>query len=76
MDYTKVPYGSGRESLLLKKPSLVEPTAGQISQLLRELSPAGEPGIRKYFVAPPQENWSPKNGTYSFNISFTYELDK
>lgn len=76
MDYTKVPYGSGRETLLLKKPSLVEPTASQISELLKELSPAGEPGIRKYFVAPPQENWSPKDGTYSFNVSFTYELDK
>lgn len=76
MDYTKVPYGSGRNTLLLKKPSLVEPTASQIATLLKELSPAGEPGIRKYFVAPPQESWNPKEGTYSFNISFTYELDR
>ncbi len=76
MDYTKVPYGTDRNSLLLKKPSIIEPTATQIADLLKELSPQGEPGIRKYFVSPPSENWNPKEGTYSFNISFTYELDK
>lgn len=76
MDYTKIPYGSGRNTLLLKKPSVVEPTASQIADLLRELSPQGEHGVRKYFVAPPTETWSPKEGTYSFNISFTYELDR
>jgi len=76
MDYTKVPYGSGRNTLLLKKPSLVEPTASQIATLLKELSPAGEPGIRKYFISPPSESWNPKDGTYSFNVSFTYELDR
>jgi hypothetical protein len=76
MDYTKIPYGSGRETLLLKKPSLVEPTATQIANLIRELSPQGEFGVRKYFVSPPSESWDPKAGTYSFNISFTYELDR
>lgn len=76
MDYTKIPYGSGRETLLLKKPSLVEPTATQIASLIRELSPQGEFGVRKYFVSPPSESWDPKAGTYSFNISFTYELDR
>lgn len=76
MDYTKVPYGSGRNTLLLKKPSLVEPTATQIADLLKELSPQGEFGVRKYFISPPSESWSPKEGTYSFNVSFTYELDK
>lgn len=76
MDYTKVPYGSGRDPLLLKKPSLVEPTSTQIADLLASLSPQGEPGVRKYFVAPPTENWNPKTGSYNFNVSFTYELDK
>lgn len=76
MDYTKIPYGKERSSLILKKPSLVQPTANQIAELLGELSPAGEPGVRKYFVAPPSESWSPKEGTYSFNISWTYELDR
>lgn len=76
MDYTKLPYGSQRESLILKKPSVVEPIASQIADLLKEVSPQGEPGVRKHFVSPPTENWNPKEGTYSFNISFTYELDK
>jgi hypothetical protein len=76
MDYTRIPYGSGRNDLLLKKPSIVQPTANQIARLLSELSPAGEPGVRKYFIAPPSESWNPKEGTYSFNISWIYELDK
>ena len=76
MDYTKISYSGVRNSLILKKPSLVEPTASQLARLLKELSPQGEPGVRKYFISPPSESWSPKEGTYSFNISFTYELDK
>ena len=76
MDYTKIPYGKTRNPILLKKPSIVEPTATQIADLLKELSPANEPGIRKYFINPPTESWSPKDGNYSFNISWTYELDK
>ena len=73
-DYTKIPYGSGRNPLILKKPSVVEPMATQIAELLREVSPNSEPGVRKCFVSPPSETWSPKDGNYSFNISFTYEL--
>lgn len=76
MDYTKIPYGSGRNTLLLKKPSIVEPTAGQLGDLINELSPANEPGVRKYFISPPSESWNPKEGNYSFNLSWTYELDK
>jgi hypothetical protein len=76
MDYTKIPYSGDRRSLILKKPSLVEPTASQIASLLQELSPQGEPGVRKYFISPPTESWTPKEGAYSFNIAFTYELDK
>jgi hypothetical protein len=76
MDYTKIPYGSERSTLILKKPSLVEPTASQIAALVGELSPQGEPGVRKYFVTAPTESWSPKEGTYSLNISWTYELDR
>ena len=76
MDYTKVPYGETRNPLLLKKPSVVSPTAEQIHELLIELSPANEPGVRKYFLSPPTESWSPKDGQYSLNLSWTYELDK
>jgi hypothetical protein len=76
MDYTDIGYGSDRKSLLLKKPSIVEPTKTQLRNLIKELSPQHEPGVRKYFIAPPTESWSPKEGRYSFNISWTYELDK
>jgi hypothetical protein len=76
MDYTKIPYSGVRKSLILKKPSLVEPTASQLARLLKELSPQGEPGVRKYFISPPSESWTPNDGSYSFDISFTYELDK
>ena len=76
MDYTKIPYGSGRNTLLLQKPSVIEPTATQLAQLINELSPANEPGVRKYFISPPQESWNPKEGTYSINLGWTYELDK
>jgi len=76
LDYTDVPYGSGRASLLLQKPSIVEPTRTQIRNLINELSPAQEPGIRKYFINAPTESWNPKNGSYNFSISWVYELDK
>lgn len=77
MDYSKLPYGSGRNPLILKKPSVIEPTATQIANLIRELSPMGEPGIRKYFLKPgAAENWNPKAGTYSLNLGWVYELDK
>ena len=76
MDYTDIGYGSDRKSLLLKKPSIVEPTKSQLRDLIKELSPQNEPGVRKYFIAPPAESWAPKEGRYTFNISWTYELDK
>ncbi len=75
MDYTDIPYGHKRNSLLLMKPSTNEPTKTQLRDLIKELSPAKEPGIRKYFISPPSESWTPKEGRYSFNISWIYELD-
>ena len=76
MDYTKIPYDSGRPELLLLKPSVNQPTAQELANLLESLSPANEPGVRKYFIDAPSESWEPKTGAYSFNISFVYELDK
>ena len=75
LDYTDVPYGSGRQTLLYK-PSLVEPLRTQLKNLIEDLSPKREPGIRKWFVSPPQENWTPKDGSYSISLSWTYELNK
>jgi hypothetical protein len=76
MDYTDIGYGGNRISLMLHKPSLVEPTKTQIRNLVKEISPEKEPGIRKYFIAPPTESWTPKEGRYNFSVSWTYELDK
>lgn len=76
MDYTKISYGPYRSSFMLQKPSIIEPTASEIANLIDQFSPANEPGIRKYFVSAPTENWNPKEGTYSLNIGWTYELDK
>jgi|694.fasta_scaffold00435_3 hypothetical protein len=75
LDYTDVPYGSGRNPLLLAKPSVNEPIRSQLNGLVKQLSPAYEPGVRKYFLSPPTENWIPKEGRYSLNLSWTYELD-
>lgn len=74
LDYNRISYGSGRSSLMLLKPSIVEPTSSQLAQLIRQLSPSQEPGIKKYFISPPQETWNPKEGTYSISLSWTYEL--
>lgn len=58
-----------------KKPSLVEPTRTSLRNLINRYSPGLEPGIRKYFVAPPQESWDPREGRYSISINWTYELN-
>lgn len=75
LDYTDIPYESGR-NLVLKKPSVVEPTATQIAELITSVSPSKEPGVRKYFISPPTESWDPKTGVYSLTVRWTYELDK
>lgn len=61
--------------LLLRKPSLVSPTREDIVQIINAYSPAREPGIRKYFISPPQETWDPKEGRYTLNLNWTYELN-
>lgn len=76
VDYSNAGYGPLRNNFLLKKPSIVEPMATQLANLINEFSPAKEPGIRKYFISPPNENWNPKEGTYSLSVSWTYEIDK
>ena len=58
------------------KPSRVEPTKTFLNQIIGIYSPAGEYGIRKYFVAPKTENYNFQEGTYSMSISWTYELSE
>jgi len=76
LDYTDIGYGNNRENLLMTKPSLNAPIKNELDQVIKELSPANEPGIVKYFINSPSESWSPRDGRYSLSISWTYELDR
>ena len=67
---------SSRTGLLYTKPSLTTPYKNQIDNLIGMMSPASEPGIRKYFLNPPQESWNPKEGIYSITCSWTYEISE
>lgn len=61
---------------LLQKPSLREPTRAGILNAINTYSPGREPGIRKYFVSPPQETWDPRSGRYTLSVNWTYELNR
>jgi hypothetical protein len=80
LDYYDTYYPSGGidagKLAMLKKPILYEPYRTQIVNFISGVSPMSEPGIRKYFMNPTTETWSPKEGRYSLNLSWTYELDK
>jgi len=76
IDYTDIGYDNNRTSLMLTKPSLNEPIRSQLSTLVNDLSPATEPYIRKYFLNPPAESWSPKEGRYTLSLSWVYELSR
>lgn len=76
LDYTDLGYNNDRASFMLTKPSLNEPIRSQLNNLINHLSPASEPGIRKYFLNPPAESWSPKEGTYTLSLNWTYELNR
>lgn len=76
LDYTDIGYNNDRHSFMLTKPSLNEPFRTQLNDLIYGLSPASEVGVRKYFLNAPSESWSPKDGAYSLNLSWVYELDR
>lgn len=80
LDYYDTFYPSGQidagKYAMLKKPILYDPYRTQIVNFISGVSPMSEPGIRKYFMNPTTESWSPKEGRYSLNLSWTYELDK
>lgn len=76
LDSTDIGYEHTRGSLMLTKPSTHEPLRSQLNQLIYDLGPASEPFIRKYFLNPPSESWSPKEGRYSLSLSWIYELNR
>lgn len=65
-----------RESLLLRKPSINMLLKQELQNLISDLSPANEPGIRKYYLSAPTESWNPKDGRYTLSLSWTYELSE
>lgn len=71
----EVPSGTTGRNALMRKPSLTAIGASGIKNIVSEYSPGREPGIRKFFVDPPQESWNPKEGRYTLDITWTYELD-
>lgn len=77
LDYTDIDYTrSGRNALILSRPSTVPGIQDELKSLISSLSPANETGVRKYFVSPPQESWSPKDGKYSIQLEWTYEMNE
>ena len=61
-------------SLLYSKPSVSPIFRHDLNELLQSVSPAAEPGIRKYLMDPAQETWNPTTGAYSLQLSWVYEL--
>jgi hypothetical protein len=77
MDYNRIPYSCNTYTLNKSKPSVTVPQAAELATLIDNASPKYEPGIVKWFVAPsPQETWNPKEGRYTFNIEWVYELSQ
>ena len=72
LDYTDIPYSSGREYMLYR-PSLNSTIGLQLLNLVKELSPSGEPNVSQYFLQPPTETWSPKEGRYTLNLNWIYQ---
>ena len=64
-----------RSNTIVTKPSIVNPTRDSIKDVVNAYSPVNEAGIRKYFASPPQETWDPKEGRYTLNVTWTYELN-
>lgn len=81
LDYTDIANNmefrtARRSSLLLRKPSIDATLQQELKNLISDLSPANEPGIRKYYISAPTESWNPKDGRYTLNLSWTYELSE
>ena len=48
-----------------------------IEAIVEGAAPHGKPGVTKAYTTPsPTENWDPKNGKYTYNITWNYELNQ
>jgi hypothetical protein len=58
---------------LMKSPSK-GPLQAKLDNLIAQVCPKSDPNIRRYVLNPITESWDPKNGRYSMNISWVYEI--
>lgn len=63
---------------IMKSPSknpVIYPT---LNNLITQICPSTDPTgvVRKYVLNPITESWDPKNGRYSLNMSWVYELNQ
>ena len=58
------------------KPSNVRDSMIAVKAVIDRFSPKGQTSVTKWFVdSPPTENWNPRTGSWSYSISWTYEMD-
>ena len=84
LDHTWIGYNSYnnqslsnlRASYLYTKPSIRSSFRSQLEKLIQTVSPAQEPGVRRYFLSPPREIWNPKEGRYTLTLEWTYEISE
>ena len=58
------------------KPSNVRDSMIAIKGIIDRFSPKAQTSVTKWFVdSPPTENWNPRTGSWSYSISWTYEMD-
>ena len=48
-----------------------------IEAIVQGAAPHGKPGVTKAYTTPsPTETWDPKNGKYTYNITWNYEINQ
>ena len=75
MNTNKVSVTGGYSNAMAAKPSNVAEQMTAIKDIIDTLSPKGQIGVTSWFVDPsPTEAWNPRTGSWSYSISWTYEL--
>lgn len=75
LNSNKVSITGGYGNAMAAKPSNVPEQMAAIKDIIDTLSPKGQIGVTSWFVDPsPTEGWNPRTGSWSYSISWTYEL--
>jgi hypothetical protein len=52
-------------------------TKSALEAIIKGAAPHGKPGVTKAYTTPsPAETWDPKNGKYTYNITWNYEINQ